>query len=223
MFLGSGPLFEALPPEPAPSPDHFNKNMVLAKLGLAKVGNARGREGSAPAQRDADNPTVGPSASLFVPGNSLWPSLFAPTSMVLDIVEGQKRGRLQIGQNGKNAKIHYGVKPDIFKYAEVLRRRFLGCWTPRRDVRQRDLWKVSLFFVRYQRKDNLRQKLFFLSSTCLLRCMSVSGTVGGCACRQKRHSLGMRRNDRSFVLEKSWPSAVVMHWPNVRPDVTVSG
>ena len=36
-----------------------------------------------------------------------------PTSMVLDIVEGQGRGR-----GAKKAKIQYGVKPDIFEYAE---------------------------------------------------------------------------------------------------------
>ena len=40
-------------------------------------------------------------------------SLCAPT-MVIDIVEGQGRGRAP-----KWPKIQYGVKPDIFKYAAV--------------------------------------------------------------------------------------------------------
>ena len=119
-FWVQGPFFEALPPEPAPPPDHVNSNMVLAKLGLAKVGNARGREGrggrrakidfflggvrrgseSRPSSERRGQPHSWPKRfALCPPSNSLWPSLFAPTSMVLDIVAGQKRGRLQIGQN----------------------------------------------------------------------------------------------------------------------------
>ena len=53
---------------------------------------------------------------FFVIGNSSWLSFCAPTSMVLDIVEGQGRG-----EGPKKAKIQYGVKPDIFKYAEFRR------------------------------------------------------------------------------------------------------